>query len=402
MAHIDASTTDTNYTNVRPLASMSEFPMPPAWVSRALLDGLVIPAHPLALTPERKLDERRQRALTRYYHGAGAGGIAVGVHTTQFAIREPQHNLLAPVLQLAAETARACDFRESRQTVLIAGICGRTEQAIAEATLARENGFHAGLLSLAGLKGDSDDQLMAHCDAVAREIPLFGFYLQPLAGGRILSREFWRRFVEIPNVIAIKMAPFNRYQTLDVVRAVAEAGRAGEVALYTGNDDNIVIDLLTEFRVPEANTETVVPLPLGTLSKDEPHLEIREAAATSVRIAGGLLGHWACWTKRAAELMEEVKRLRHKEHVPSDLLTLAAQITDMNAAIFDAANAFAGCIPGIHEVLRRQGLLEGIWCLDPNEALSPGQPEEIDRVCRDYPRLVDDDFVREHLDEWLA
>lgn len=380
---------------------MADFPMPPEWVLRALRDGLVIPAHPLALTAERKFDERRQRALTRYYHAAGAGGIAVGVHTTQFAIREPKHSLLKPVLQLAKETVSACDFRESRQTVCVAGICGRTEQAVAEAVLARECGFHAGLLSLAALKDDSDDQLIAHCETVAHEIPLFGFYLQPAAGGRLLSREFWRRFVEIPNVIAIKMAPFNRYQTLDVVRAVAEAGRAGDIALYTGNDDNIVVDLLTEFRVPEAETETVVPLPLGTLSKDEPCLEIRDADAASVQITGGLLGHWACWTKRAVELLDDIKRLRHKENVPAEMLMLAAQITDMNAAIFDAANGFAGCIPGIHEVLKRQGLLEGIGCLDPNETLSPGQLEEIDRVCRDYPHLTDDEFVREHLDEWL-
>ena len=380
---------------------MADFPMPPDWTLRALRDGLVIPAHPLALDASRKLNERRQRALTRYYHTAGAGGVAVGVHTTQFAIREPRHNLLKPVLQLAKETVATCDFRESRQTVCVAGVCGRTEQATAEAALARETGFHTGLLSLAALKDDSDEQLVAHCQSVAREIPLFGFYLQPAAGGRLLSREFWRRFAEIPNVVAIKVAPFNRYQTLDVVRAVAEAGRTGDIALYTGNDDSIVVDLLTEFRVPEANTETVIPSPADTLNKRESHLEIREDAAASVRIAGGLLGHWACWTKRAVELIDDIKRLRHKSGIPAEMLTMAAQITDMNAAIFDAANGFAGCVPGIHEVLRRQGLLEGIWCLDPNEALSAGQLEEIDRVCRDYPHLTDDEFVRDHLDEWL-
>ena len=375
--------------------------MPAEWVLRALRDGLVIPAHPLALNASRKLDERRQRALSRYYHAAGAGGMAVGVHTTQFAIRDPKHNLLKPVLQLARETVSACDFRETRQTVWVAGICGQTIQAAAEAALARDTGFHAGLLSLAALKDDSDEQLIAHCQTIAREIPVFGFYLQPAAGGRLLSREFWRRFAEIPNLIAIKIAPFNRYQTLDVVRAVAETGRAGDIALYTGNDDNIVIDLLTEFRVPEANTETVIPLLTDTLNKGESHIEIREDAAASVRIAGGLLGHWACWTKRAVELLDDVKRMRHKSNVPAEMLTLAAQVTDMNAAIFDAANGFAGCIPGIHEVLRRQGLLEGIWCLDPNEMLSRGQLEEIDRVCRDYPHLTDDEFVRDHLDEWL-
>ena len=366
-----------------------------------LRDGLVIPASPLALNTGRRFDERRQRALFRYYHAAGASGIAVGVHTTQFAIRQPQHALLKPVLELASETIRACDARENRRTVCVAGICGRTAQAVAEATLARELGFDGGLLSLAALAGDSDDELIAHCQTVAREIPLFGFYLQPAAGGRLLSRAFWRRFAEIENVVAIKIAPFNRYQTLDVVRAVAESGRADDIALYTGNDDNIVVDLLTEFRIPEASTETVVPPFTGMLSKRETQLEIREAAAMPVRIVGGLLGHWACWTKCAVELLEEIKRVRVKNRVPSELLTRAAQITDMNAAIFDPANGFAGCIPGIHEVLRRQGMLEGIWCLDPDETLSPGQAEEIERVCRDYPNLIDDEFVREHVDEWL-
>jgi dihydrodipicolinate synthase/N-acetylneuraminate lyase len=232
-------------------------------------------------------------------------------------------------------------------------------------------------------------------------IPVIGFYLQPAGGGRPLSEAFWRGFVEIPNVIAIKIAPFNRYRTLDVIRAVAESGRAEDIALYTGNDDNIVVDLLTEFRVPEAYTETAVPPFPGTLSKSEPRLEIREAPSASIRIAGGLLGHWACWTKAAVELLEEIKRVRLKNRVPAEMLTLAAQVTDSNAALFDAAHNFAGCIPGIHEVLRRQGLLEGTWCLDPSETLSPGQAEEIERVCRDYPHLTDDAFVREHLDEWL-
>ena len=381
---------------------MAEFPQPADWVRTKLREGMVIPAHPLALNASRKLDERHQRALTCYYHAAGAGGIAVGVHTTQFAIREPQHALLEPVFRMAAETISHCDLREVTQTVLVAGICGHTRQAVGEAMLARECGFHVGLLSLAALKSEGDDQLIAHCEIVAREIPLFGFYLQPAVGGRVLSRTFWRRFAEIPNVVAIKIAPFNRYQTLDVVRAVAEAGRAEDIALYTGNDDNIVVDLLTEFCVPEAGTETVVPPFSGTLSKHEPQLEIREAPAASVRIVGGLLGHWTCWTKQAVGLLDEIKRVRHKNHLPADLLTLAAQVTDCNAALFDAANNFAGCIPGIHEVLRRQGLLEGIWCLDPNETLSPGQAEEIDRVCRDYPHLTDDEFVREYLDEWLS
>jgi dihydrodipicolinate synthase/N-acetylneuraminate lyase len=351
---------------------MPDYP-PPEWVRDALRNGIVIPAHPLALTGSRKLDERRQRTLTRYYHAAGVGGIAVGVHTTQFAIRDPKHALLRPVLELAAETLRKCDGAAGRQTVRIAGICGHTEQAVAEARLAREIGYHAGLLSLAALQKASDGELINHCRCVAQEIPLFGFYLQPAAGGRLLSREFWRRFVEIPNVLAIKIAPFNRYQTLDVVRAVVESGRASDIALYTGNDDSIVIDLLTEYTIGD----------------------------TRVRIVGGLLGHWACWTKKAVELLDECKRVRTGKSVPASLLALAAQVTDCNAAFFDAANNFSGCIPGIHEVLHRQGLLEGIWCLDPAETLSPGQADEITRVYRLYPHLNDDAFVAKHLDEWL-
>jgi dihydrodipicolinate synthase/N-acetylneuraminate lyase len=356
---------------------MTGFPQPPDWVAAKLHAGVVIPAHPLALTPARKLDERRQRALTRYYLAAGAGGIAVGVHTTQFAIRDPKHGLFKPVLELASETIAARDERDRKQTVRIAGICGGTKQAVAEASFACEAGYHAGLLSLGALKDANDNQLIAHCETVAREIPLFGFYLQPAAGGRVLSHAFWRRFVEIPNVVAIKIAPFNRYQTLDVVRAVAAAGRAGDIALYTGNDDTIVVDLLTEYAVRAGESEV------------------------RVRIVGGLLGHWACWTRRAVELLDECRRLRGAKTIPASLLTQAAQITDCNAALFDAAYNFAGCVPGIHEVLRRQGLLEGILCLDPNETLSPGQAEEIDRVCRSYPHLNDDGFVREHLDEWL-
>ena len=356
---------------------MADFPQAPDWVRAKLRDGTVIPAHPLALTCERKLDERRQRALTRYYHAAGAGGLAVGVHTTQFAIREPQHGLLKPVLQLAAETVAACDAAIGRQTIRIAGICGRTKQAVAEAQLARELGYHAGLLSLAALKDASDDDLIAHCHAVAREIPVVGFYLQPAAGGRLLNYSFWRRFSEIANVVAIKVAPFNRYQTFDVLRAVAESGRAGEIALYTGNDDSIVLDLLTQYAVRTSPGEV------------------------RLRFAGGLLGHWSCWTSKAVELLDQCKRWRGGATIPEHLLTLATQITDCNAAFFDAANGFAGCIAGIHEMLRRQGLLEGTWCLDINETLSTGQAEEIDRVHRAYPNLNDDAFVAAHRDEWL-
>jgi hypothetical protein len=340
---------------------------------KRLFEGLVIPAHPLALTSERKLDERRQRALTRYYFAAGAGGIAVGVHTTQFAIREPAHGLLRPVLELAAQTAR----ESAEAPLLISGICGLTEQAVKEASLARGLGYDAGLLSLAALRDADDDALIDHCRAVAEVIPLFGFYLQPAVGGRVLSREFWRRFAEIENVVGIKMAPFNRYQTLDVVRAVVESGRANDIALYTGNDDNILFDLVSTYRLPGGG-------------------EMVEA-----KIVGGLLGQWAVGTRAACRLMEDVKQWRKSGSVSTEALTLAGQITDTNVALFDVDHGFAGCIAGIHEVLRRQGLLEGRWCLDPEEELSPGQMEEIARVYAAYSHLHDDAFIREHLDEWM-
>jgi dihydrodipicolinate synthase/N-acetylneuraminate lyase len=332
-------------------------------IRQHLKQGHVIPAHPLALNAARKLDERRQRALTRYYLDAGAGGIAVGVHTTQFAIREPKFGLLRPVLELAAE--------EMRQHLVakIAGVCGLTPQAMQEAELAVSLGYDAALLSLGALRDATVPRLIEHARTVAKVIPIIGFYLQPSVGGRLLSYGFWRQFAEIDNVVAIKIAPFNRYQTLDVVRAVVESGRAAEIALYTGNDDNIIIDLLTEFNLGGAST----------------------------RFVGGLLGHWAVWTKTA---VAHLSSTRAGAATPS-LLTLAQQVTDANAALFDPANQFRGCIAGLHEILRRQGLLEGIWCLDPEERLSPGQSEEIDRVCQAYPHLTDDYFVQEHLEEWL-
>jgi dihydrodipicolinate synthase/N-acetylneuraminate lyase len=333
-----------------------------------LFSGLVIPAHPLALDANRKLDERRQRALTRYYLAAGAGGIAVGVHTTQFEIREPRHGLFRPVLELAAEEMRGAT------ALKIAGICGPSPQATAEAELACSLGYDAGLLSLGALKNASVEELLAHSRAVASILPVVGFYLQPSVGGRLLPFEFWRAFAEIENVVAIKMAPFNRYQTIDVVRAVALSGRAREIALYTGNDDNIVVDLLTEFRV----------------------------GGEPLRIRGGLLGHWAVWTRKAVELLARLRAVSDSgAAISADLLTLAIQTTDANAALFDPAHQFRGCIAGIHEILRRQGLLAGRWCLNPEEDLSPGQAEEIDRVCTLYPDLTDDDFVASHLDEWL-
>jgi|ERR1044071_6879687 dihydrodipicolinate synthase/N-acetylneuraminate lyase len=341
----------------------------------ALQRGLVIPACPLALNAQRRLDERRQRALFRYYLAAGAGGLAVGVHTTQFAIRDPKIGLFKPVLQLAADELGRCN---GGPRVRIAGICGPTSQATAEAALVRALGYHAALLSLGALQDADPDALLAHCRAVSEIIPLIGFYLQPAAGGRLLPYAFWRRFAEIENVVAIKIAPFNRYQTIDVVRALVEAGR-DDIALYTGNDDNIVLDLLTPFRF-QAGSRTA-----------------------ERRIVGGLLGHWAVWTARAVELHAECRRIATAaEPVSADLLRRSVEVTDANAAIFDAANGFAGCIPGIHEVLRRQGLLEGTWCLDPRETLSPGQSEEMDRVYGAYPHLSDNRFVSEHLHDWLA
>jgi hypothetical protein len=356
---------------------MASLPEPSVWVRKVFLEGVVIPAHPLALNSARRLDERRQRALTRYYHAAGAGGVAVGVHTTQFSIREPRHGLFKPVLELAAQTIDACDRHAGRRTLRIAGICGRTDQAVREAHLAGALDYHAGLLSLAALPEASDAELIAHCTAVATELPLFGFYLQPAAGGRVLSRSFWEAFLAIPNVLGVKIAPFDRYRTLDVVRALATSGRAEEIALYTGNDDNILVDLLTEFQVPS------------------------RSGLIGLRIVGGLLGHWAFWTRKAVDLLAECRKRCGALEIPAALLSLGAQVTDCNAAVFDASHGFAGCISGIHEVLRRQGLLEGVWCLDEQERLSPGQVEEIDRVCRAYPHLNDDEFVRDHLQEWL-
>lgn len=343
-------------------------------------NGLVIPAHPLALDANRKLDERRQKALTRYYIDSGAGGIAVAVHTTQFEIRDSEHDLFRPVLEICSETAdKYCESAGLEPIFKVAGICGKTKQAVSEAEFALDLGYHAGLLSLSAFAKSDIPEIVQHCRAVADVMPIFGFYLQPAVGGRVLPYEFWREFAEIDNVMGIKIAPFNRYQTLDVVRAVVDAGRCDDITLYTGNDDNIVIDLLSEFRVGS------------------------ESAGKSIRIAGGLLGHWAVWTRKAVELLENCNALRSSSApVGQDILTLAWQVTDSNAAFFDSANSFSGCIAGIHEVLRRQGLLEGIWCLNPNETISPGQSDEIDRVYRAYPHLNDDDFVAANIDKWLS
>jgi dihydrodipicolinate synthase/N-acetylneuraminate lyase len=350
----------------------------PLDIRTAILDGIAIPAHPLALNAERKFDAVRQRALTRYYIDAGVGGLAVGVHTTQFAIREV--GLYAPVLKLARETAETWppQLSDRRPLVMIAGLVGRTDQAQREADTAVDLGYHAGLLSLAAWRGASDDEIIAHCRASAERIPLFGFYLQPAVGGIALSADFWRRFAEIDNVVGIKIAPFNRYATLDVIRGVAAAKAESRVALYTGNDDHIVMDLLTPFMVR------------------------RENEMVTLRIRGGLLGHWSVWTKTAVDVHRRCRAAAETGDVTADLLALDAKVTACNAAVFDVANNFHGVIAGCHEVLRRQGLLAGTWCLDPKEGLSPGQAEALDAVTLAYPELADDVFVAANRERWLG
>ena len=342
----------------------------PADISAILARGTVIPAHLLALDADRRLDERRQRALTRYYVDAGAGGLAVGVHATQFGIR--QAGLYETVLRLAIETSR--DWT-ARAMVMVAGIAGGTDQAVAEARIARDLGYHVGLVSLAAFQGADEDAMVAHCAALAAEIPIFGFYLQPAVGGVRLTASFWRRFAENPGAVAIKVAPFDRYATHAVARGVVAAGAEERVVLYTGNDDHIVLDLVT---------------PFGAM---------RDGEEVTVRFRGGLLGQWGVWTRSAVQLLE---RIHAGGEIDDKLLALDWKLTDANRAIFDVANGFRGCIAGCHEVLRRQGLFEGTWCLDEAACLSPGQAEDIDRVCRDHPELTDDGFVAENLDRWLT
>ena len=345
----------------------------PPWRSR-LQSGLVIPACPLTLDEDGSWSQRHQRAVVRYYLDAGAGGIAVGVHSTQFAIRDPAHALFEPILRLVAEEFDRFENRgDSPSPVRIAGLCGRSEQAIAEAQLVKRLGYHAGLLSLMAVSGDSESQVLDHCRRVADELPLIGFYLQPAVGGRVYSYDFWRRFCEIESLVAIKIAPFNRYQTLDVVRAVVESGR-DDISLYSGNDDNIIVDLLTEF----------------------------EFAGNRRRIVGGLLGQWGVWTRAAVDLLDRIKQAREHTQIDAAWLTQNAALTDANAAVFDAANGFAGCIPGIMEVLRRQGLAPSCRCLNPEETLSPGQAAELDRVTQQYGWLIDDRYVSQHLATWLT
>lgn len=345
----------------------------PAAVRAIIAEGTAIPAHPLALDAGRRFDRRRQRALTRYYLDAGVGGLAVGVHTTQFEIRDV--GLYEPVLAAAMEDARAWT---DRPLAMVAGVCGRTEQAVQEARLAVSLGYCAGLISLAAMKGASRAEIISHCRAVATEIPLVGFYLQPAVGGMELDADFWRDFCAIDNVIAIKAAPFNRYRTMDVVRGLVAARAEERITLYTGNDDHIVLDLVTPF------------------------VAMRDGAPVTVRFRGGLLGHWSVWTKGAVALLNRLKAAAGGPAVSAELLALDARVTDCNAAFFDVANNFHGCIAGCHEVLRRQGLLEGIWCLNPAEGLSPGQAELIDRVSREHADFSDDAFVAANLERWLS
>src|SRR3954469_5684839 len=249
-----------------------------------LTRGTVIPAHPLALTAERRLDERRQRALSRYYIAAGAGGLAVGVHTTQFAIHCSKVGLLHPVLALAAEEMNRADANRATPLLRVAGICGDTAKANREAEVSRDLGYQFGLVNLAAMRGSTIEQLLDHCRAVADVIGLFGFYLQPAVGGIDLPIEFWRGFCQIENARAIKIAAFDRYRTLAVIRAVAESGR-DDIALYTGNDDNIVIDLVAPYEIKLDGTPVVR------------------------RMVGGLLGHWAIWTSKAVELHQHCRSI---------------------------------------------------------------------------------------------
>lgn len=340
--------------------------------------GIVIPATPLALDANRQFDRQRQTALLRYYIDAGVGGIAIGVHTTQFAIRDEAVGLYEPVLRHTSRVIDEYSARQGRNIFKVAGICGRTDQAVREAEFAVSEGYHACLLSLAALQNESVEGLLAHCRRTAEVAPVIGFYLQPAVGGRELPYQFWRQFCEIENVIAIKIAAFNRYQTLEVIRGVCDAGREDDITLYTGNDDNIVADLLTEYQIQT------------------------DRGPKRIRFRGGLLGHWAVWTRKAVELLEELHAVTAAgDNIPSELLTRNIEVTDCNAAFFDAANNYVGCIPGLHEVLRRQGLLKETSCLNPAEVLSPGQAAEIDRVYSAYPHLNDDEFVQKHINGWL-
>lgn len=343
---------------------------------KKLSEGIVIPATPLALTNDRKLNEKGLRLLMNYYLDSGVGGIATAVHTTQFEIRDPEVNLFEPVLKIVSEEIDKYEKEKDTVIVKIAGVCGPIEQAVAEAKLAKEYGYDAVLLSPGGLNHISEDDMIERTKAVAEIMPTIGFYLQTAVGGRVFSYNYWQRVCAVPNVVAIKCASFNRYTSLDVVRAAALSERADEITLYTGNDDNIVLDLLTKF-------------------------EFNENGKTYTKtFDGGLLGHWTMWTHNVVGMLSDIKEERKKDSISAKFLTLAAQVTDANGVFFDAKNGFHGCIPGVHEVLHRQGLMENIFCLNPNEVLSDGQAEEISRINASYPYLTDDDFVKEHLEDW--
>ncbi len=344
---------------------------------KVLQEGTVIPAMPLALNPQRKFDEKHQRILARYYLNAGAGGIAVGVHTTQFEIRDPKYALLEPILSTVVDEINIFEKETKQAIVKIAGVCGQCDTALKEANLAKDYGYDAVLLSPGGLNNLTEEQIIKQTEIIADIIPVIGFYLQPKVGGRVFTYAYWKKICEIPGVVGIKVAPFDRYLTLDVVRAATLCSRGEEIALYTGNDDNIIIDLLTKYRFKVQDK---------TFEK---------------RFVGGLLGHWSVWTKTTVQIFKKVKEVCKNEYLDLELLTLASEVTDANAAFFDAANDFQGCISGIHEVLYRQGLIQGIWCLDPKETLSSGQLREIDRVYEMYPHLNDDQFVRENIENWL-
>lgn len=343
---------------------------------KKLAAGTVIPATPLVLDENRKMDEKGLRLLMNYYLNCGVGGIATAVHTTQFEIREPEINLFEPILKLVS--AEIDKFEKEHDTVIVkvAGACGPVEQAVREAELAKKYGYDAVLLSPGGLNHLSEDEMVKRTEAVAKVMPVIGFYLQTAVGGRVFSYNYWERVCAIPNVVAIKCASFNRYQTQEVVRAAAMSKRADEITLYTGNDDNIVIDLLTKYRFDKDGTP---------VEKD---------------FKGGLLGHWSVWTKKAVEIFELTQKEKGKDSISPELLTLAAQVTDSNSAFFDTANGFAGCIAGLHHVLVGQGLMKNTYCLNPDETMSKGQKEEIERVYKYYPHLSDDEFIKSNIDAW--
>lgn len=343
---------------------------------KKLHEGTVIPATPLALTKDRQLDEKGQRLLMNYYLHSGVGGIATAVHTTQFEIRKPEIALFEPILKLVSSEIDAYEKETGKVIVKVAGVCCPIEQAVAEAKIAKKYGYDAVLLSPGGLNHLSEDEMIERTEAVAEIMPVIGFYLQTAVGGRVFSYNYWERLCAIPNVVAIKCASFNRYTTLDVVRAAALSERSDEITLYTGNDDNIVIDLLTKYKF-DRNGEVI-----------------------EKSFDGGLLGHWSVWTKKVVEMFDMLKEEKKKESISAEVISLAASVTDANSAFFDTAHNFKGCIAGLHEVLRRQGLMENILCLDPNEKLSEGQAKEIERVYSAYPDLHDDGFVSENINCW--